>query len=120
MNGTELKVTSQPLNANAGIMSLVGRLDSGNFEVLEDEVNRMIESGVNCIGIDASHLDGLSSAGLGAFANLATLLRERKGLFMLCSPVAEVVDLVDMLGLREMLGVTDTLDKAKAELLKPR
>ena len=116
----ELKVSSQPLNANAGIMSLVGQLDAGNFEVFEDEVNRMIESGINAIGIDVSRLDSLSSAGLGAFTELATLLREKKGLFMLCSPTPEVSDLIDMLGLRETLGVTDTLDNVKSELLKSR
>lgn len=116
----DLKITSQPLNANSGLMRLAGRLDAGNFESFEDEVGRLIESGINSLGIDAAQLEGVSSAGLGAFANLASLLRERHGLFMLCAPTPEVTDLIDMLGLRETLGVTDTLDSVKRELMKPR
>ena len=120
MPDQNLRISSQPLNTYSGIVSLAGRLDAGSLDAFEDEVNGLIDSGVTSLGIDAVQLDGISSAGLGAFVDLASLLRERQGLFMLCIATPELTDLVDMLGLRDILGVTDNIDTVKRELMKPK
>ena len=120
MPDLNLRINSQPLNTYSGIVRLAGRLDAGAFDAFQDEIMGLVDSGITGVGIDATQLEGISSAGLGALVDLASLLRERQGLFMLCVATPELVDLVDMLGLRETLGITDNIDTVKRELMKPK
>ncbi len=114
----ELKITSFPISSNAGLVKISGQVDVNNYEQLEDELNRLIESGVNGIGVDASELESMSSAGLGALINLAILLRDRQGLFMMTNPRQDVLDLMELLGVKEIFGIVDKLDVLKRELMK--
>lgn len=113
---SDIKISSQPLGARSGIMKLAGHLDSNTFETLEDEINKLLESGLIGLAVDFSKLESASSAGLGVFANLATLLRDRKGMFKMVAPSVEVAGIVDMLGLRDFFEVTETMEQAKREL----
>lgn len=112
---TELKITSQPISADAGLMKVSGAVDEGAFEQLEDELNRLVESGVRQVAVDFSNLEWISSAGLGAFVNLAVILRERGGKIMIAGLRPEISELIDMLGVRDALGAVDRMDAVKRE-----
>jgi Anti-anti-sigma regulatory factor (antagonist of anti-sigma factor) len=114
----EIKVNSQPLGAKNGLMKISGQLESATFEHMEDEINRLLESGIIGLGADVSGLESVSSAGLGLFVNLAETLRERKGKFMLINPVGDVKEIIDVLGVAEALNLVESIDAAKKELSK--
>lgn len=114
----EIKVNSQPLGARNGMMKISGQLESATFEHMEDEINRLLESGIVGLAADVSGLESASSSGLGLLVNLAETLHERKGKFMLINFTGDVREIINLLGIGEALNLVESIDIAKKELAK--
>ncbi len=114
----EIKVNSQPLGARNGLMKISGQLESATFEQMEDEINRLLESGIVGLAADVSGLETVCSSGLGLFVNLAETLRERKGKFLMVNPTGSVKETIDLLSISEALNLAESIDAAKKELSK--
>jgi Anti-anti-sigma regulatory factor (antagonist of anti-sigma factor) len=109
----ELKITSQTLTASTAVCKLEGDLDGGNFDLLEDEFNKLLESGVLGVVMDLSALESFASSGLGAIVNMAIVLRARGGKLIAASLRPGVLGTIEMLGVQEALSVADSLDAAR-------
>lgn len=109
----ELNITSQTVSNTVALVKLAGELDSGNFDTLEDEFNKLLESGVQGIILDLSGLDAIASAGLGAIVYLSRVLATRRGKLVVASPRPKILGLLELLGLGETLTVTDSPEQAR-------
>ena len=104
----ELKITSQTLTASTAICKLEGDLDGDNFDLLEDEFNKLLESGVLGVVMDLSALESFTSSGLGAIVNMAIVLRARGGKLIAASLRPGVLGTIAMLGAQEAQSVADS------------
>ena len=109
----ELAVSSQTITGASAMIKLVGDMDSGNFDVIEDELNKVLESGVLGLVVDLSGLNSLSSAGLGAIVNLARVLGERKGKLILTAIKPKIMGDLELFGLEDSLDIVESPEQAK-------
>lgn len=109
----ELDITSQTVTGVTAIVKMTGDMDSGNFELVEDEFNKLLESGVIGVVLDVSGLDSMSSAGIGAIVNLSRILEERKGKLLVAAARPKIVGLLEMLGAQESLALIETAEQAR-------
>lgn len=116
----ELRIISQPLNEHSWLTTVSGNMDAANFNVMEDEFNRLLEGGARGVALDVSGLETISSSGLGALVNLGSLLRDRNGKLVVFSPTENLVGLAAMLGLGDALLVVPTQNDANRELATVR
>ena len=113
----EATISSQSINAANALASLGGSLDAENFDIIEDEFNKLLESGVTGIVLDLSNLEAVSSSGLGAMLNLAQILAERDGRLVLASVKPKLEGLLEMLGIKERFTIADSIERAKQAVL---
>ena len=109
----DLTVNSQTLTANTAVTKLGGEVDSLNFDRLEDEFNKLLESGVQGLVLDLSGLDSIASAGIGAILNMSIVLNGKSGKLVVASPRPKVQGTLEMLNLCEALTIVDSLDAGK-------
>ncbi len=117
----ELKVQIQTLTAATALCKVEGDVTAANFDTLEDECNKLIESGATGVLMDVSGLESFTSAGMGAILNLGRVLSSRGGRLVCAGAGPEVLRTVEMLGVRDALFLQDTLDagrKALAAIVK--
>ena len=112
----DLNVSSQTLSANAAVVKLEGALDTGNFDALEDEFSKILESGISGVVLDISGLEAFSSSGLGAIINLARILASRDGKLVVAAPRPGVEGTLELLGVRDALSIVDSVDAARKEM----
>ena len=109
----ELTIGSQTITNCTAVTTLAGEMDEGNFGLLEDEFNKLLESGVTGLVLDVSGLDGVTSAGIGALLNMSQLLEAKGGKLIVTAAKPEILGIVEILGLRETLSLADTAEQAK-------
>lgn len=109
----DFTVNSQTVTANAAVAKLTGDMDQHAFDLLEDEFNKLLESGVNGVALDLSGLDSISSSAIGAIINLSRVLAGRNGKLVVASVRPKVMGLLEMLGLGETLTFADNAEAAK-------
>ncbi len=109
----EFNLGSQPLTSATAVTKMAGDLNADNFDQLEDEFNKLLESGVLGLILDLSGLDSVSSAGLGAIVNMSRVLADRKGKLVVAVPRPKIQGLLDMLGLEGALTVADSMEQAR-------
>ena len=132
--------TEQP--AAVTVLHLEGTLDGSNHQSLIDEAHKMYAAGVRDLILDLSKLTFISSAGLGAFHQVALLFQGKKqpekddtwGAYRwaayrsidrdhkhkshehvrLLSPTKEVKDVLDMIGFTSLFEIFTDLAQAAA------
>lgn len=109
----KLTITGQPLTSRTAVCKLAGDLDADGFDALEEEFEKCLNAGILGLLVDASGLDSLSSAGLGALLNMARVLRERDGKLVLASLAPDVRGTIDMLGLQDAVPLADNPDAGR-------
>lgn len=112
----ELTVVTQTITSSTVIVKLVGGVDVANYPSLEDGINQMLESGVQGLVLDLSGLTSISSAGLGAIAHLSTTLADRGGKVIVAIADEKQAELVELLGLSEILTLAKTPEAGKKAL----
>ena len=113
----EFSVTSSQLfPSGSAVTKLTGEMDSSNFDLLEDEFNKLLESGIDRLVLDISAVDGLTSAGIGAILNMSSLLASRNGKLVGAAPRPKVLGTIEMLGLQDALAIAPNLDAGKKML----
>lgn len=109
----DLEITTQTITGVTAMTKLSGDMDTGNFDLLEDEFNKLLDSGILGLVLEISGLDSLSSAGIGAILNMSRVLETRKGKLIVAAARPKIVGLIEMLDLRELVTMTDTADQAR-------
>jgi len=97
---------------NVLIVSLQGKLNSGNAGEAEAQILRHISQGANQLLLDLSELDYISSAGLRVVLIAAKRLRQSAGLLVLCGIQKPIREVFDLSGFLNILSVVDTREQA--------
>lgn len=106
-------ITTQSLAPTAAMSKLTGTLDGDAFEVLEEEFSKLLQSGVKALVLEASGLENLTSAALGAFIDMKRVLGERGGVLTLALLRPGNEGLLEMLDLKNALPLAGSLEEAR-------
>ncbi len=103
-------------SAKADLVELTvsGRLDANGAVHLEREFSESLREGAHHVKLLMSGVDYLSSAGIRILISCSKQLRPVKGSFRISSPSDQVYSVLKMVGLLELLEVSDS-DRAKPD-----
>ncbi len=96
------------------ILALHGELDAHTASELEAAFQRCLDEGKVRIVVDGSHLDYISSAGLGVFMAFVDEIRERGGDIKIAALKPRVYKVFDLLGFPMVFDILPTVDEAIA------
>jgi len=99
------------------VINIRGKIDSGNSEEAEAELNTMLDNDDKYYIFDLCGLEYISSAGLRVFLSASKKIKNGKGNFVFCQAPAEIIEIFDMTGLLNVFTICPTL-KAAAEKIK--
>lgn len=116
----EFSVTTQTLTAASALCRAAGTLDALGFEAMEEEFGKLLASGVKAIILEASGLENMTSAALGAILNLDRLVRQREGMLVLTRLKPANEGLLEMLGLHETLLIAESPEEARKMIANVR
>lgn len=109
----ELTVTTQTLTASTAVAKLAGEMGPHGLDALEDAFSLMLESGVKGLVLDLSGLDSVSSAGVGAFLDMASVLAGKKGKLVLAALKPKILGTLEMLRVHETLVIANNVEAAR-------
>lgn len=99
------------------IVAIEGDLDASSSIQLDQAIEEAVSTGENKIIVDCSQLEYISSAGLGVFMSYIQDFQANNISLVLCHLSEKVRNVFQILGLDELLKITDTKEKAKQESL---
>jgi anti-sigma B factor antagonist len=100
----------------ADVLALVGEIDASSSIDLDLAIARSVGEGFTKILIDCSALEYISSAGLGVFMSYIEECKEKKISMVLFGMNTKVANTFEILGLNELLIITETKAEAKQKL----
>jgi len=102
---------------NLSVINIRGKIDSGNSEDAEAELNAMLDNDDKYYIFDLCGLEYISSAGLRVFLSASKKIKGSKGNFVFCEVSEEIREIFDMTGLLNVFTLCPTLEAA-AEKIK--
>jgi anti-sigma B factor antagonist len=115
MKGT-LKIQVEPRDAGTLQVSLVGSLDGHTFDQFRKSMTELTQSGHLRFVLDLSKMEYIASVGINFLVNLRVQQRKSGGEVILARPQPHVLKIFKMLGLTEVLVLTQTPEEAWAIL----
>jgi anti-sigma B factor antagonist len=97
------------------ILSLYGEVDASNSVLLDEVIKDLIESGSKSIMVDGSHLEYISSAGLGVFMSYLEDFQDREINFKIFNLSPKVFEVFKILGLDQLIPIFQTKSEALAK-----
>ena len=104
---TELRIRSATFGSCRVCVSLEGELDGRTSPELEREILELLGNGAMHLEFDLERLNVLTSAGAGVFLGGLVLAQERHGTVTLLRLRPEVRQVLELLGLDQMLTIRD-------------
>ena len=98
------------------LLSVVGEVDASSSIELDNAINDAIESGNKKFLVDCSHLEYISSAGLGVFMSYIEEFKKRDITLVIYGLNEKVSNVFEILGLDQLLSIRTSKDEAKAAL----
>lgn len=89
-----------------------GRLDTNTAPEAEKMLVDRIKGGMNCVVIDFTKTDYISSAGLRVILKAAKLLKNSSGKIALCNANAQIFEVLELSGFLTLLTHSDNLEAA--------
>lgn len=111
---TQFSVSSQESDNHTCTVILHGYLDAHTAPSLEEEIERVLESGCHRIVVDFANLDYISSAGLGVFMVFIEQIRSSGGDIKLAAMRPNVFSVFDLLGFPVLFTIAPTVAEAIA------
>lgn len=99
----------------ADIIVLIGEIDASSSIELDLAIAKSVGEGYKKILIDCGALEYISSAGLGVFMSYVEEFKDQNIVMVLYGMSDKVANTFQILGLNELLNITN--DKAKAKQL---
>ncbi|MDD1634163.1 MAG: STAS domain-containing protein [Methanomicrobiales archaeon] len=99
---------------NGTVLSLAGRIDTVAAPMLEQAINRVMESGSRKILLDFSGVSYISSGGLRVFLAAAKKLKGPGDRFGLCCLHADVLKIFRLAGFTSIFSIYETEGEALA------
>jgi len=87
------------------VLSVSGRIDAYSFNELIGEANQRLEAGHIRLVLELGGVDYVSSRGLIALQTIAARAAARGGKAVLCGVDARVMQVLEMTGLHQRLGI---------------
>ena len=101
----------------ADVLALVGEIDASSSIDLDLAIARSVGEGFTKILIDCSSLEYISSAGLGVFMSYIEEFKEKNIGMVLFGMNQKVANTFEILGLNELLQITESKAEAKQKLV---
>ena len=92
-----------------------GHIDASNYALLIDKISKLTAGDPANVLLDLSDVSFISSAGLAAFRNIATMLQDddpHKQHFKLLNPQPNVIRALKMIGYDTMIEAYTDMDEA--------
>ncbi len=99
---------------DATVLSLAGRIDTVSAPVLEQAINRTIESGRRKILLDFFGISYISSGGLRVLLSAAKRLKSPGDRFGLCCLSADVMKIIKLTGFTSIFEIYQSEGEALA------
>ena len=106
-----MELTSKVLDGTR-VLTVQGRLDAFGSKALEGYLETHTAEDPRCTVIDMGGVDYLSSAGLRVFLKLQQRLNRSGAFAVLANVQSYCLEVIELAGFREILRVSETLDKA--------
>ena len=97
----------------ADIISVIGEIDASSSIELDLAIARSVGEGFRKILVDCSALEYISSAGLGVFMSYIEELKEKNIPMVIYGMKEKVANTFEILGLADLLHITETREEAK-------
>ncbi len=107
-----IKVEHKP--DGAGVIRILGSVDAHTFPDLEHAFKKLDSIGATWIVVDLSAMTYISSIGLNYIVNRRVQLAQKGGDVTLAAPQPAIAKIFKMLGLHDVLRVTETEEQAWA------
>ncbi len=98
------------------LLTVVGEVDASSSIELDNAINEAIESGNKSFLVDCSHLEYISSAGLGVFMSYIEEFKKRDISLVIYGLNEKVSNVFEILGLDQLLSIRKSKDEARAAL----
>ncbi len=99
------------------VLYVSGEIDAVTCDKLQEKIDELIEDGINCILLDLYDVTYISSAGLRVILGTAQKLYSN-GIFAVSRPKPNVQEILEMVGLANIIKLYDSLESAKKEMTK--
>jgi len=108
-----MEITNTTRNG-ANILSVSGRIDTATAPAMEQEINKIIDSGGRSVLLDFSKVAYISSGGLRVLLSTAKKLKNPGDKFALCSLSPEVMKILKLAGFNTIFSIYPTEGEALA------
>ena len=96
----------------------IGEVDAHSSIELDEKFGELIEAGHVNLHLDCSELVYISSAGLGVIISHIDLLQEKQGKIVISSPNESVAEVLELLGLNQLLPIVSEAELVDAYFQK--
>ena len=111
-----MKLQVSELDGGIRLIKLIGALDMTGTYSIEVEFVRQCDGDNLHVIVDLSKVNYLSSIGIPMLINTAKAVASRGGKLVLLSPQQNVSDVLDIVGIQQIISVYSELEAAKASL----
>jgi anti-sigma B factor antagonist len=115
MDKIEMFVNKVGIHLDIVVVHILGSVDTVAAYKFQDQMNKLIKSGVYKYIIDLEKLDYISSAGIGVFPAVESELQKNNGGIIFVNVSGRILKLFNMIGLTTLFKVKDTLEQAVEE-----
>ena len=106
-----MNITTEKID-NFSVLNIDGRIDSSNFTVFEEEINRILNNSVTNIIFNCKGLNYISSSGLRVFLVAQKKIISLKGRLYLCNMQPAIKEIFSISGFSNIFRIFDTLEEA--------
>jgi len=101
------------LNGDVTIVTVTGRVDSVTAATMDADLTKIVQNSKKIV-IDTKDVDYISSAGIRSIVKLLQSAKKAGGGVKLANVPANVVDVLETVGMLQMLEAFPTVDEAVA------
>jgi anti-anti-sigma factor len=98
------------------ILGIEGRLDTTNYNVLENKLMSLLDGGETKIVMDCSKMEYISSSGLRVFLLGLKKSKLMNGSFILCELQETIMEIFEIAGFTSIFEIFKTKDEAMARM----
>ncbi len=106
-----MKLSKRNIN-DFSIIDIEGRIDTTNFNLFENEIVGLIDSGETNVIVNCGGLNYISSSGLRVFLIAMKKLMSLKGKLYLCEMQPTIKEIFDISGFSTIFEIFDTEKEA--------
>ena len=109
-----LKISLEKVDAvdNAILVILNGYIDTYNSVYFQKQVNKIVGNGFVNIVFNCSHLNYVSSTGIGSFTAFLKLVKPKNGDIVLLNIQPKVYEVFQLLGFSHFFNIKETIEDA--------